>query len=167
MSRQKQDNKRLAKQRANRKNESLETKETKEKRLAKQRSESERKNESLEEREKRLAKQRPHRQSAKEIKGLSKTMTQLIRNFHKSVSTGPLYVCTCCEQLWYKHSVCSADRIRLVNPDIASKYLQNFKSVNNIEWLCNTCSNHLKKGKVPPCAIVNGMKFPFSETKFL
>ena len=148
---------RLAKQRANRKNESLETNE---KRLAKQRSESERKNESSEEREKRLAKRRPHRQSAKEIKGSSKTMTQLIRNFHKSVSTGPLYVCTCCEQLWYKHSVCSADRIRLVNPDIASKYLQNFKSVNNIEWLCNTCSNHLKKDKVPPCAIANGMKFP-------
>ena len=41
-------------------------------------------------------------------------MTELIKNFHNSVSTGPLYVCTCCEQLWYKHSVCPADRIRLV-----------------------------------------------------
>ena len=86
-------------------------------------------------------------------------MTELIKNFHDSISTGPLYVCSCCEQLWYKHSVCPADRIRLVNPDIA-KYLQNFKSVNNVEWLCNTCSNHLRKGKIPPCAIANGMKFP-------
>jgi hypothetical protein len=49
----------------------------------------------------------------------------------------------------------------LVNPDIA-KYLQHIKSVDNIEWLCNTSSNHFKKGKVPPppCAIANGMKFP-------
>ena len=47
----------------------------------------------------------------------------------------------------------------MVNPDIV-KYLQNIKSVDNVEWLCNTCSNHLKKCKVPPCAIANGMKFP-------
>jgi heterodisulfide reductase subunit A-like polyferredoxin len=86
-------------------------------------------------------------------------ITQLIGNFHNSVSTGPLYVCTCCEQLWYKHSVCPADRIRLVNPDIA-KYLQSVRSVDNVEWLCNTCNNHLRKGKVPPCAIANGMQFP-------
>ncbi len=57
------------------------------------------------------------------------------------------------------YRVCPADRIRLVNRDIA-KYLQNFKSVDNVEWLCNTCSNHLRKGNVPPCAIANGMKFP-------
>ncbi|XP_028418500.1 uncharacterized protein LOC114543885 [Dendronephthya gigantea] len=47
----------------------------------------------------------------------------------------------------------------MVNPDI-TKYLQNIKSVDNIEWLCQTCNNHLTKGKVPPCAIANGMKFP-------
>ncbi len=104
--------KRLAKQRSYRQNESSEARE---KRLAKPR--SYRQNESSEAREKRLAKQRS------------------------------------------KHSVCPADRIKLVNPDVA-KYLQNFKSVDNVEWLCNTCSNHLRKGNVPPCAIANGMKFP-------
>ena len=86
-------------------------------------------------------------------------ITQLIRDFHIPISSGPLFVCTCCDQLWYKHSVCPADRIRLVNSDIV-KYLQNIKSVDNVEWLCNTCSNHLRKSKVPPCAIANGMKFP-------
>ena len=29
----------------------------------------------------------------------------LVRKFHNSVSAGPLYICTCCDQLWYKHSV--------------------------------------------------------------
>ena len=42
----------------------------------------------------------------------------LVRKFHNSVSAGPLYICTCCDQLWYKHSVLPADRLRLVNPDL-------------------------------------------------
>ncbi len=87
------------------------------------------------------------------------SILELVRNFHSSVSTGPIYVCSCCDQLWYKHSVSPADRLRIINPDI-QKYLQNKKSVDNIEWLCQTCNNHLKKGNVPPCAIVNGMQFP-------
>lgn len=92
-------------------------------------------------------------------------ITQLIRNFHNSVSTGPLYVCTSCEQLWYKHSVCPADRIRMFKPDIA-KYLQNVRSIDNVEWLCKTCSKHLRKGNIPPCAIANGLKFPVKSNFF-
>ena len=41
-----------------------------------------------------------------------------------------------------------------------TKYLQSVKSVDDIEWICQTCNNHLKKGRVPPCAIANGMQFP-------
>ena len=40
------------------------------------------------------------------------------------------------------------------------KYLQDIVSVDNIKWVCQTCSKHLKKGKVPPCAIANAMQFP-------
>ena len=83
----------------------------------------------------------------------------LVTKFHNSVSAGPLYICTCCDQLWYNHSVLPADRLRLVNPEI-TKYLQSVRSVDNIEWICQTCNNHLKKGRVPPCAIANGMQFP-------
>ncbi len=27
----------------------------------------------------------------------------LITKFHNIVSQGPLYICTCCDQLWYKN----------------------------------------------------------------
>ena len=64
-----------------------------------------------------------------------------------------------CQQLWYKHSVLPVDRLKLVNPDI-TKYLQSVRSVDDTEWICQTCNNHLKKGRVPPCAIANGMQFP-------
>ena len=32
-------------------------------------------------------------------------MGNLIKKFHAAVSRGPMYICTCCDQLWYKHSV--------------------------------------------------------------
>ena len=37
------------------------------------------------------------------------------------VSQGPFYICTCCDQLWYKHSD-QANKLRQQNPDIL-KYL--------------------------------------------
>ena len=33
-------------------------------------------------------------------------------------------------------------------------------SVDKKEWICRSCNEYLKKNKVPPCAITNGMKFP-------
>ena len=72
---------------------------------------------------------------------------------------GPLYICTSCDQMWYRHSVINADKLRYSNPDI-DKYLCNKKSVDNKEWICKTCNNHLIKSKIPPCAVANGMVFP-------
>ena len=83
----------------------------------------------------------------------------VIRNCHKSVSTGPLYICTCCARLWYRHSVSPANQLTLKNPDLV-KYLQEIISVDNIKWVCQTCSKLLKNNRAPPCAIVNGMEFP-------
>ena len=88
----------------------------------------------------------------------NKTLTQLIADFHNAVSSGPVYICTCCDQLWYKHSVSLAHKIRASNPN-AVKLLQNITSVNYAEWLCQTCMKHLKSRKVPPVAVVKGMKF--------
>ena len=82
-----------------------------------------------------------------------------ITKFHQIVNQGPLYVCTCCDQLWYKHSVTNADQIRQSVPEII-KYLNNRKSVDSKEWACRTCHSHLVKNKVPPCAVANGMVFP-------
>ena len=103
--------------------------------------------------------------STKRFKGNTLTLEQLINDFHNAVSNGPVYICTCCDQLWYRYSVCLADKIRASNSN-AAKLLQNITSVNNAEWLCQTCMKHLKSGKVPPLAVVNGMKFPEKPTFF-
>ena len=40
------------------------------------------------------------------------------------IAQGPLYICTCCDQLWYKHGVVNANKLRECNPNI-SEYLCN------------------------------------------
>ena len=86
-------------------------------------------------------------------------LQSLISQFHDVVSQGPLYICTCCDQLWYKHSVIPVTTLKENIPDV-QKRLLNRKSVNNVEWLCKTCNKHLKNNKVPPCAAINGLQFP-------
>ena len=57
------------------------------------------------------------------------------------------------------NTVSPAERFRLQYPKMV-KHLQNIVSVDNTEWLCRSCNENLRKGKVPPCAVVNGMQFP-------
>ena len=44
--------------------------------------------------------------------------------FHNIVSQGSMYTCSCCDQLWYRHSVNSAHKLRKSNPSV-DKYLLN------------------------------------------
>ena len=81
-----------------------------------------------------------------------KKIENLISKFHDIVSHGPLYICSCCDQLWYKHSVSSADKVTQSNPT-AERYLHQRKSVNNQD---KTCRNYLVKNKVPPVALQGG-----------
>ena len=83
----------------------------------------------------------------------------MICKFHEIGSQGPLYICTCCDQLWYKHSVLHADKLMQSNPDV-EKYLCNKLSFDDIEWVCTTCYKQLSKNRVPPCAVANGTVFP-------
>ena len=82
-----------------------------------------------------------------------------IAKFHEAVSKGPFYICSCCDQLWYKHSVVHAETFKKGKPEIG-KHLVGKVSVDGIEWLCNSCKKFLSKNKIPACAVVNGMIFP-------
>ena len=48
----------------------------------------------------------------------TKNIQYFISQFHEVVSQGPVYICTCCDQLWYRHSVLSAEKLKCSNPDI-------------------------------------------------
>ena len=70
-----------------------------------------------------------------------------------------MYICSYCDQLWYRYSVNSAHKLRKSNPSV-DKYVLNKTSVDNTEWICMSCWKYVIKNKVPPCAAVNGIKFP-------
>ena len=95
-------------------------------------------NESAECREKRLAKQREYDQRNNVNVCNSPTVADEIRKFHTAVSSGPWYICSCCDQLWYKHSVAAAKKLRISNPGIV-KYLLSKTSVDDVEWICQSC----------------------------
>lgn len=67
--------------------------------------------------------------------------------------------------LLYKQSVIAAVKLRLSNADTV-KYLQSKTSVDDIEWICKSCHNYLRKNKIPPCAAKNGMCFPLKPDFF-
>ena len=60
------------------------------------------------------------------------------------IAQGPLNICTCCDQLWYKHGVVNSNKLKESNPNIC-EYLGNKTSVDNIEWVCKTGHRYLVK----------------------
>ena len=91
-------------------------------------------------------------------------VSDIIDNFHEAIKEGPEFVCTCCDQLWYRSSVleCKADsyNFELFEDKPSTLFITDKKSVENKEWICRTCHNNLKNGKVPTCSKANGMSFP-------
>ena len=80
-----------------------------------------------------------------------------IELFHKRISVGPVYICSCCHQTWFKDSVTKV----LANSNLSnSQYLSGKISVDNEEWICITCKNSLINNRVPKLSVKNGFKWP-------
>ena len=87
-----------------------------------------------------------------------KDIKECIEQFHSSIAVGPLYVCTCCHQTWFRKGVCMLKNINL--PTSSRLYCTKFISVNDAEWICHTCIGAIRDGKVPKLSLANGMKWP-------
>ncbi|XP_062614811.1 uncharacterized protein LOC134276593 [Saccostrea cucullata] len=57
-----------------------------------------------------------------------------IQNFHEQIKRGPIFVCTCCQQTWFKESVSKVKNIKL-DDECKSKFLTSTVSVENVEWI--------------------------------
>jgi hypothetical protein len=71
---------------------------------------------------------------------------------------GPVYVCLCCRQLWFKRSVVALNSMK--RKTILSNCLTGLLSKDGKEYLCTTCNQKLLKGKIPTCAPQNVPNFP-------
>ena len=90
------------------------------------------------------------------------SIPKAIELFHQNISVGPEYICTCCDQLWYKSSItkCNASLYQPCSREILDSCLTGLKSIDDTEWICGTCHSNLKAGKLPTCAKANKMTFP-------
>ncbi|XP_064645914.1 uncharacterized protein LOC135499178 [Lineus longissimus] len=99
--------------------------------------------------------------SKKDLQKYGPNLDVCIDKFHKSLLTGPIYVCTCCHQTWFSHSVIKITAtFKSVDDDYKAKCFTRKLSVDSCEWLCNTCHNALKQKKIPKLAFINGFQFP-------
>ena len=96
--------------------------------------------------------------SYKSYQKRTKTIDDCIKEFHSSILVGPLYVCTCCHQTWFRKSVSMLKNTHL--PTRMRSYCTEFTSVNDEEWVCHTCLNSLKDNKAPRLSVANGIKWP-------
>lgn len=81
--------------------------------------------------------------------------------FDKLVSSGPIYVCTCCTQTYFSHFMTNIENLSESNRQHVAQFCTQYKSVGGIEWICQTCLNTARKKNIPRFWVNNGLKFPF------
>ena len=88
---------------------------------------------------------------------------ECLKLFDIQISNEPIYVCTVCLQTWFRRSVYDIEKLKITSDEEESKLNQcrrNFVSVENKEWICKTCRDSIKDGKIPRLSIENKMGFP-------
>ena len=90
------------------------------------------------------------------------SFSEAVNKFKEAINTSSSYVCSCCHQTWFQHSVKNVFSLNetSLNTDLLNKCLTGYMSVANCEWICNTCLYNIKQGKIPKLSVINGMKFP-------
>ena len=95
----------------------------------------------------------------KEFQKKFETIEESIKRFHSDIYFGPIYVCSCCHQTWFRKSV-SVLKNTHIPAESKRLHCTEFTSVGNEEWICHTCLRALRDSKVPKLSVANGMKWP-------
>ena len=63
-----------------------------------------------------------------------KSIKECIKQFHSDIAVGPLFVCTCCHQTWFRKRVSMLKKTHI--PAQSKRiYCTKFASVHNEEWV--------------------------------
>ena len=91
------------------------------------------------------------------------SLSDTITKFEEAVLQSVSYVCSCCHQVWFKHSVrevSAVGNMSTINTSLLKKCVTGYLSVSNCEWIFSTCIYSIRLNKVPKLAVMNGNKFP-------
>jgi len=95
------------------------------------------------------------RQSDRVLARHCTSIQELIFSFHTAVSHGPTYVCSSCNQLFYKHSLHPTVYLRSLNLSQVQPVLLGTVSHDGIEYVCQTCYKYLRQDRIPPLSNVD------------
>ena len=89
------------------------------------------------------------------------TFADAANKFREAINSSSLFVCSCCQQTWFRDSVraVASLSIKCIDAHLLDNCLTGYISVADTEWICNTCLNNLKQGKIPKLSVANGMGF--------
>ena len=70
-------------------------------------------------------------------------MAKVIEAFHDNIKCGPQYVCTCCDQLWYRSPLRKCEANIYTYPKCSKTLLKacitTATSIDITKWICSTC----------------------------
>ena len=87
---------------------------------------------------------------------------EAVDKFNETISGLCSYVCSCCQQLWFKHSVKNVPSLfasTALDINLLQRCLTGYKSEEGMEWICSTCLGNIRNKKIPKLSVLNGMKF--------
>ena len=104
----------------------------------------------------------PHTTSTDNNNGII-DIDECLKLFNVNISNGPIYVCTVCLQTWFRRSVSELGKIHISSEEEELKLNQcrrHYISAEDKEWICRTCRDSIKEGRIPKLSIENKMGFP-------
>ena len=93
----------------------------------------------------------------------SKTVQDLIKEFHEAVEQGPVLSCYVCNTIQYPYNVVELTADSLPNCGAVSECTADAPAGS---WLCKSCQRYLKQKEYPPMSAANGMVFPVIPENF-
>ena len=86
---------------------------------------------------------------------------EAVDRFEEAIKDSCSYICSSCNQTWFKHSVRLVSSVsKNIESSLLKQCVTGYLSIENEEWICNTYIHNLRQGNIPRLSVVNGMKFP-------
>ena len=112
--------------------------------------------------------QEDNNENIENVENETVNIDECFKLFNINISNGPVYVCTVCLQTWFRRSVSNMQFIKVSSQAEEEKLNQcrrYYVSAENKEWICRTCRDSIKNGKIPKLSIENKMGFPEQPTE--
>ena len=83
-------------------------------------------------------------------------LEESIEIFNKYIAEGPIYVCSICQQNQFKDKVTLINKMyshKKNNNSILELCRTNYKSIDDQEYICNTCKKQIYKNNIPRISV--------------